>query len=200
VSFANYCILMARGVTQFFRFARFVPEAPALSDAEYTDLAREIMSVPAWEAPWPPERRIVIPGYPTLHALSAARERAIKAAFGSVLLSMLHWRNWRVALPLPPGHQPRLADELVAEVDAGRPAPAMITSFPTPDYVNHAVVVYDYRRDAGGLEFLAYDPNDPANPLELHFDPGSRGFWVEPLPYGPPGRVRAFRLYASPLL
>ncbi len=200
VGFANYCIVMVRGASQFFRFARFDPDGPRLADAEYTRLTAEVMRVPAWHAPWPPERRIVIPGYPGLHALSRARESAVKAAFDSNVLSMMHWRTWRVALPLSAGHQARLAGELTVELGAARPAPVMLSSFPVEDYLNHAVLVYDYRPSAEGVEFLAYDPNDPVNPLGLHFDPASRGFWVEPLPYSPPGRVRAFRIYASPFL
>jgi hypothetical protein len=200
VDFGNYCIIMARAVNQFFRFARFAPDQPALSDAEYTRLSGEVFGIPAWEAPRPAHRRLVIPGYPDLHAFSRARESAIKAAFGPQWLSMLHWRTWRVALPPPPGQQPRVARELLAELDRGQPAPLMITSFPEPDYLNHAVLVYDYRTSAGVLEFLAYDPNDPDNPLGLHFDAASRGFWVEPLPYSPAARIRAFRIYTSPLL
>jgi hypothetical protein len=200
LDFANYCIIMARGATQFFRFARFAPAEPAVSDAEYTRLAREVMRVGAWEPPWPPERRIVIPGYADLHALSRGREAALKAAFDSSRLSMAHWRTWRVALPLPPGHQPRLAGQLRAEVDAGRPVPLMITNFPDPDLLNHAVLVYGYRTSGATVEFLAYDPNDAGNPLGLHFDTATLGFWIEPTPYSPPGRVRAFRLFTSPLL
>ena len=33
----------------------------------------------------------------------------------------------------------------------------------------------------------------------LYYDDESRAFWVGPLTYNPPGRVRAFRLYTSPL-
>ena len=100
VEFANYCLVMARGASQFFRFARFDAAAPPAMDAEYTKLTAEVMGLPAWHAPWPADRRIVIPGYPNLHALSRAREAAVKAGFDSSLLSMLHWRTWRVALPL----------------------------------------------------------------------------------------------------
>src|SRR5262245_46023787 len=31
--FANYCLLIARGANQFYRFARFVPDQPAASQA-----------------------------------------------------------------------------------------------------------------------------------------------------------------------
>lgn len=200
VDFANYCIVMARTAGQFFRFARFAPAEPPLPPEDYTRLAREVMAQDPWEAPRRDAERVVIPGYPDLYALSRAQEPAIKAAFDSNLLSMLHWRTWRVAMPLPSGHQSRVAAELVAELDTGRPVPLMITNFPAPDLLNHAVLVYDYRPRAGGVAFLAYDPNDPDTPLEIHFDPATRAFWVGALPYSPPGRIRVFRLYGSPLL
>ncbi len=200
VGFANYCIIMARAVNQFFRFARFAPDEPVLPADAYTARVRELLALSPRAAPRPAAARIVIPGYPDLHTFSRAQEPAIKAAFGSSLLSMLHWRTWRVALPLPPGHQGRLARELQAELDAGRPAPLMITNFPDPDVLNHAVLVYGYRARAPVVEFLAYDPNDPGSPLGLHFEARTGAFWVEALPYSPAGRIRAFRLFASPLL
>ena len=48
-------------------------------------------------------------------------------------------------------------------------------------------------------QFLAYDPNDPGTPVSLYFDRTTQSFSVPPLTYSPPGRVRAFRLYTSPL-
>jgi hypothetical protein len=200
VDFANYCILMARAASQFFRFARFAPAEPPVSEAEYARRIGEVMRISAWAAPRPDAERVVIPGYPSLFEFSRAHEATLKASFGSNILSMVHWRTWRAGFPLAAAHQERVARQLRAELDAGRPAPVMITNFPDPDVLNHAVLVYEYRLRSGALEFLAYDPNDPASPLGLHFDPLTRGFWVEPLPYSPPGRVRAFRLYTSPLL
>lgn len=198
--FANYCIVMARAAGQFHRFARFAPDEAPRTAAEYTRLVREVLAIPAWTPPQPPEARVVIPGYPSLFALSAAQEPAIKAAFGSNVLSMMHWRTWRVSLALSAAHQRRVADELRRETDAGRPAPLMITNFPDEDLLNHAVLVYAHRPHARAIEFLAYDPNDPGSPMSLYFDPADEAFWVAPLPYSPPGRIRAFRLYASPLL
>ncbi|MGH7322753.1 MAG: hypothetical protein ACRELA_24465 [Candidatus Rokuibacteriota bacterium] len=198
--FANYCIIMARAANQFFRFARFMPGEPLVPADEYARLTREVMAIAPWDPPRSDQERVVIPGYASLRAFSHDQEAAIKGVFGSNILSMLHWRTWRVALPLPSGHQSRVAGELRRELDAGRPAPLMITNFPDPDLLNHAILVYAYRVQSGVVEFLAYDPNDPGNPLALYFDPATRGFWVEPLPYSPPGRIRAFRIYGSPLL
>jgi hypothetical protein len=200
VEFANYCIIMVRAAGQFFRFARFAPDLPRVSDAEYDRLVRAVLDQPAWDAPWPVERRVVFPGYPDLRAFSLDREPLIKTAFGSQWSSMFHVRNWRVAFAQSTDHQTRLASELAGEIDRGLPVPLMITSFPEPDYLNHVVLVYDYHQSRSALEFAAYDPNDPGSPLDVHFDPASGAFWVGPLPYGPPGRIRAFRIFTSPLL
>jgi hypothetical protein len=200
VEFANYCIIMVRAAGQFFRFARFAPELPAVSDAEYERLTRAVLDLPPWDPPWPPERRIVVPGYAGLRAFSRDREAVIKTAFGSQWSSMFHVRTWRVVFVQSPDHQTRLAGELVEEIDRGRPVPLMITSLPEPDYLNHVVLVYGHHRSGSAVEFSAYDPNDPGSPLGVHFDPASAAFWVEPLPYGPPGRIRAFRVFTSPLL
>jgi hypothetical protein len=198
--FANYCIVMARAATQFFRFARFAPDRAPLPPGAYTDLTRKVLAIDPWEAPRREPERVVIPGYPDLRALSRAQEPAVKAAFGSNILSMMHWRTWRVAVRLSSSHQRGVATELIQEMDARRPAPLMITNFPEPDLLNHAVLVYDYRRRFGTVEFLAYDPNDPGTPLGIHFDPASSGFWLAEQPYSPPGKIRAFRLFGSPSL
>jgi hypothetical protein len=200
VEFANYCIIMVRAAGQFFRFARFAPDLPPVSDAEYDRVVRAVLDQPAWDAPWPVERRLVIPGYPDLRAFSRDREPLIKTAFGSQWSSMWHVRNWRVVFAQSAGHPSRLAGELVGEIDRGLPVPLMITSFPEPDYLNHVVLIYGYHRSGSAIEFTAYDPNDPGSPLGVNFDPASGAFWVGPLPYGPPGRIRAFRIFTSPLL
>ncbi|MGH7359423.1 MAG: hypothetical protein ACREJR_11480, partial [Candidatus Rokuibacteriota bacterium] len=201
--FANYCLVMARGAAQFHRFARFAPDRPPASAAEYDRLVRQVLARPAWDPPAPDAERIVIPGYAGLREFSAAHEELLKESFGSNVLSMVHWRTWRVGVDFPPEHQERLARDLVVEIREGRPAPLMITNFPHEDILNHAVLVYGRRPgglpEAEGIEFLAYDPNDPGTPFPLYYDDASRGFWVGPLTYSPPGRVRAFRLYTSPL-
>ena len=197
--FANYCLVMARAAAQFHRFARFAPDRPAVSPADYDRLVRLVLARPPWDPPIAEAERIVVPGFTGLREFSAAHEGLLKAAFGSNVLSMVHWRTWRVGVDFPPEHQERLAQELLAEVGAGHTVPLMITNFPHEDILNHAVLVYGRRSSLQGVEFLAYDPNDPGSPFAIYYDDVSRGFWVGPLNYSPPGRVRAFRLYTSPL-
>jgi hypothetical protein len=198
--FANYCLIMARSAGQFYRFARFAPDRSAVTPAEYERLVRQVLDRPPW-APSPASEadRVVIPGYADLRAFSAAHERLLKTTFPSNVLSMFHVRTWRVGVDFSPEHQEELARALVREVEAGRPAPVMITNFPHEDLLNHSVLVYAHRSAQQGTDFLAYDPNDPGSPFALYYDSAERAFWVGPLAYSPAGRVRAFRLYTSPL-
>ena len=198
-AFANYCLVLARAASQFYRFASFEPGRPSVSEDEYGRLVRLVLGRPPWAPPAAAAERVVIPGYADLRSFSAAQEGVIKGALDSNVLSMFHWRTWRVGIDFPPEHQDRLARELVTEVEGGRPVPLMITNFPHEDLLNHAVLVYARRPAQQGTDFLAYDPNDPGSPFTLYYDGAARAFWVGPLTYSPPGRVRAFRLYTSPL-
>src|SRR5262245_21890529 len=89
--FANYCLIIARSASQFYRFARFAPDQPLASPEEYERLVHEVLGHSPWAAPAASADRVVIPGYSDLRAFSAAQERVIKAAFGSNVLSMMHW-------------------------------------------------------------------------------------------------------------
>jgi hypothetical protein len=198
--YANYCFVMARAVTQFRRFARFEPAAPPVSPAEYEARVARVVSHAPWEDPAPPEDRVVIPGYDSLHALSRAQERAVKAGLGSPVWTWLHWTNWRVVFPMPRAQQERVARETMAELQAGRLVQWLVTNFPTWE-LNHTVVAYDYRiGDNGAVLFDVYDPNDPHAPGLIAFDRAERGFVAERLFDTTPGAIRAFRMYHGPLL
>ena len=43
--FANYCIVMARAATQFFRFARFAPDRVPLAAGAYTGLVQQVWAI-----------------------------------------------------------------------------------------------------------------------------------------------------------
>jgi hypothetical protein len=198
--YANWCFVMARAVTQFHRFARFDPAAAPLTADEYTERVRRVTARPPWHAAPPPDERVVIPGYGSLHELSSGQERAVKAGLTGRLSSWLHWTNWRVVYPMPRAQQEAVARETLAELQAGRPVQWLITNLPTID-LNHTVVVYGYRVDhPDAIDFIVYDPNDKVAPGTIRFDVPARRFWATQLYDVEVGPIRAFRMYYSPLL
>ena len=198
--YANYCFVMARAVTQFYRFARFAPDLPRVEPAVYTSLVSEVVARAPWEDPLPPADRIVIPGYASLHELSAAQEAAVKAGLGGPFWTFVHWTNWRVVFPVTGEQQERVARETLAELDAGRMVQLLVTNLPKVE-LNHTVIAYDYRNYEGRfIEFIVYDPNEPEEPGWVAFDRAERSFFASGVYDTEPGEIRAFRMYYSPFL
>ena len=81
----------------------------------------------------------------------------------------MHWTNWRVIFPVTAGHQAGVAREIMDEIAQGRLVQLLVTNWPKPE-LNHTVVAYEFREDAAAIEFLVWDPNDPASPGRLTFD------------------------------
>ncbi len=198
--YANYCFVMARGVTQFHRFARFDSALAKLGHDEYVARVREIASHHPWEDALRADDRVVIPGYASLYEFSREQEAVVKEGLGARFWTVVHWTNWRVVLPVPGWHQERVAREAVTELQAGRLVQFLVTNLPRWE-LNHTVVAYDYRiGDHGDIEFVVYDPNDPYAPGIITFDSGERQFVATRLFDTTPGAIRAFRMYYSPLL
>ena len=192
--------MLARAVVQFQRFARFEPGAPRLAAAEYTARVQRITRRAPWRAPLPAAERVVVPGFGSLHELSREEEAAVKAGLPRRFWTLVHWTNWRMVFPYPRSQQDRVAAEIVAQLQAGRPVQLLITDFPRIR-LNHSVLVFDFRvSDPDAVEFFVYDPNDPTEPGVIRYDRRMSRYRPAPLcgvnvPY-----FRAFRMYCSPLL
>jgi hypothetical protein len=198
--YANWCFLIARAIVQFQRFARFEPAAPRLASPEYTALVRRVTARAPWRAPLPPEARIVIPGFASLHALTREEEAAVKAGLPPRLWSIIRFSNWRLTYPHRRAHQARVAAEIVGELQAGRPAQLFITDFPCLG-INHSVLAFAYAE--GGREavdFTVFDPNDPATPGIIRFDRRDCRYRPAPLCGVTVPHFRAFRQYCAPLI
>jgi hypothetical protein len=194
--YANYCFVLARGLRQFFAFARFDPAAARLSPDAYVGRVRAVGARAPWEPPLPADDRVVIPGYANLREFSRAQEAAVKTGLGGRTWTLVHWTNWRVAFPVTHGQQAEVAREVVDELDAGRLVQMLVTNWPKPE-LNHAVVAYAYRWAPQGVEFLVWDPNDPAEPGTVTFDAQVSRFRASHLYDTEPGLIRAFRMYYS---
>jgi hypothetical protein len=197
--YANYCFVLARGVRQFHRFARFEPAAPKLDHEGYIDRVRTLAARAPWEPPAADEARVVIPGYANLRDFSRAQEAAVKVGLGGRFWTLVHWTNWRVTFPVTRGHQATVAREMMDELDAGRLVQLLVTNWPKPE-LNHTVVAFAYRPGAHGIEFVVWDPNDPAEPGVMTFDAAASRFQATHLYDTEPGPIRAFRMYYSWLL
>jgi hypothetical protein len=198
--YANYCFVMARAVSQFLRFARFEPSEPPLAADEYAERVRRVVARAPWAAPLPAAERVAIPGYASLHELSAAHEGPVKDGLGGQFWTMVHWTNWRVVFPMPDWQQERVVRESLAELQEGRPVQFLVTNFPTVE-LNHSVVAYQYRPTPDGdVDFVVYDPNDPYAPGIITWSQARRRFLAARLFDTGPGAIRAFRMYYGPLL
>jgi hypothetical protein len=197
--YCNRCFLMARAVGQFRRFARFAPDAPRLTPEAYAARVWQVIRRGAWRAPLPAARRVIIPGYPSLHAFTGAEEAAVKAGLRGRLWTLVHPTNWRMTFPSLPGQQARVARVTVAELRAGRPVQLFLTDFPRIE-MNHSVLAFDYRASGSEtVDFVVYDPNDPSGPGIVRFDARDERFHPAPLCGVSVPRFRAFRQYYSPL-
>src|SRR5258705_6757320 len=197
--YANWCFVIARAVVQFQRFARFEPDAPRLAAADYTALVRRVTRRPAWWPPLPPDRRIVVPGFASLHELTREVEEAVKAGLRGRLWTLVHWSNWRMVFPHPHGQQERVAAEAVSELQAGAPGQLLLTDFPR-DKLHPSVLAYDYAERAPDMvDFAVFDPNDPHRPGVVRFDCRAQRFRPAPLCGVAVPQFRAFRQYCSPL-
>jgi hypothetical protein len=191
--------VIGRAIVQFQRFARFEPDAPRLAPAQYTALVRRVTRRPPWWAPLPPDRRLVVPGFASLHELTREMEAAVKTGLRGRFWTLVHWSNWRIVFPHPPTQQERVAAQTVADLQAGRPVQLLITDFPRIE-LNHSVVAYDYvERGPDTVDFIVFDPNDPQRPGVIQFDRRAQRFRPAPLCGVTVPQFRAFRQYRSPL-
>jgi hypothetical protein len=197
--YANYCFVLARGLRQFFAFARFDPARPRLAPEAYAERVREIAARPPWKAPVSAGERVVIPGYANLRQFSTDQEPAVKAGLGGRFWTMVHWTNWRVVFPVKHGQQTREAHEVMDDIDAGHLVQLLVTNWPKPE-LNHGVIAYAYRAGPRGVEFDVWDPNDPRRPGVVTFDADSGRFEATRIFDTVPGPIRAFRMSYSWLL
>ena len=198
--YASRCFVLARAVVQFQRFARFEPAAPRLTAAAYTALVRRVTRRAPWRPPLPVAERIVIPGFESLHELTREAEAAVKAGLPRRLWTILHWTNWRIIVPLPSAQQERVAAEMVAELQVGRPVQLLVSDFPRIRF-NHSVLAFDFKVSApDSIDFSVYDPNDPTVPGVIRFDRRVRRYRPAPLCGVNVPHFRSFRMYYSPFL
>lgn len=195
-TYIHRCFVLARTARQFFQHARFDPAQPPPDDATLRELVRRVTARSPREQR-PDAERILVPGYPSLRALSEARPELLREEIGSALWSYVERGGWRMVIPFTRHHQARTARRVVEALDRRRPVILHLVRFPHIT-INHAVLVYDYMDDGDLIRFLAYDPNAPAGPAILSYDRRTRTFQLGRNAYFRGGRVDAYEIYHRP--
>ena len=188
------CFLFTRSAMQFWKFARFEPGQPRLSDEEYREKIRALFRT----APWAERsERIVFPGYADLWTFSRAHEKILRADLGSWLLTYLRIGNWRMMNPIIRLRQRHFAEKLFAAVSKGEVRAMYLAKFP---HMNHVVLAYHAERlPGGGMRFRVYDANYAGKSARLDYVPASNLFDFERRFYWPGGGLLAFPVYDRPL-
>ena len=192
-TYAHHCFVLARSVRQFFYHARFAPTEPAVEDAAYHHLVRQVMARNP-RKPCASNRRIVFPGYDCLRVFSKAREKVLKGACGGAWQSYFLRSHWRMILPVFRWQEAWIAPRLAKAVRDGRVPIVHLVRFPQLT-INHGIVLYEVAETEIGLRFTAYDPNKPDEPSVLRYDAAKRTFFLDPNLYWHGGRVDVFQIY-----
>lgn len=189
------CFVLARAARQFLYHAQFNPAASTTDERTYRRQIREIISRNPRIA-CPAGRRVVIAGYEGLHEFSTAWESLLKAECGGAWRSYVLRSHWRMVFPISRQHQCRTAETLAARLRNGGSPIIHLVRFPQLT-INHGMVLFDVDETSGGLEFDAYDPNDPTQPTRISYDARRQFFSLPANAYWAGGRLDIIEIFRS---
>lgn len=192
-SHPHRCFPMTRAAREFFYHARFEPAQAPVDREDYRQRVRAIVARSS-RCPSLPEDRIAIPGYADLHAFSSDHADLLRAECGGRILSFLQRGNWRMVFPVSQRQNRKTANDLVRELKDGRLPIVHVYQFPNTK-LNHAILLHDVDQTGTEMIFRAYDPNEPARPATLRFDPATATFDFERNQYFGGGPVRVYEVY-----
>lgn len=197
-AYTRRCFIMAAGVVQFWKHARFDPQAAPVAEAELARRIRQVRNRAAWWPSEPSDQRIVLPGFASLHDLSEREGPLLRANMGAGWTTYFHPRKYPMPFLPSPEEESRVADDLQYWMEHSHPMAVWVYNFPNVD-INHAVTVYEKaeRPRPDQLAFHVYDPNYTDGPRTLLFDTITRAFSYGKTFYFPGGTVHVRPMYTS---
>jgi hypothetical protein len=189
------CFVLTRVARQFLYHARFDANQKIAGDEVCRQLIREIISRNP-RMPCEPKNQIVIPGFASLREFSAAREKLLKAGCGGAWRSYFLRSHWRMVFPISRAHQNRTAENLFAAIQSNFSPIIHLVKFPSLT-INHGMILFDVAEIEGGLEFSAYDPNNPDKPVRLEFDRAAEKFFLPANSYWAGGELNIIEIYSG---
>ncbi|HUJ09694.1 MAG TPA: hypothetical protein VL171_06675 [Verrucomicrobiae bacterium] len=196
--YTRRCFIMAAGVVQFWKHARFDPSAPPVAESELARRIREVRDDAAWWPGEPPTKRVVFPGFAGLRDLSQREGRLLRANMGAGWTTYFHLRKFPMPFVPSRTHQARLCQEVRAWLRSGHPMVLWLYNFPDVN-INHAVTVFEEIAppNPDQIAFHVYDPNYTDAPRTLIFDRATSAFYYEKTFYFPGGLVHARQMFTS---
>jgi hypothetical protein len=197
-SYTRRCFIMAAGVVQFWKHARFEPQAPPVSTEELARRIRDVRDRAAWWPSEPPDQRVAFPGFANLHELSEREGRLLRANMGAGWTTYFHLRKFPMPFKPSPEDEGHLCDNLQSWLHQGHPMVVWLYNFPELN-INHAVTVFEEiaATQPRQVIFHVYDPNYTDAPRTLTFDRTAQVFSYEKTFYFSGGPVHVRRMYTS---
>lgn len=192
--YTRRCFVVARSAVQFWKFARFEPDAPPLASDALADRIREVTERSVWLPALPENQKIVFPGYASLRGISAAHPSAFQENMGLGWPVYFRVGNMPMVAPVYRETEAQLNGEIAAALQNNLPTIVWLYNFPSLS-INHVVVVYAGGRDGGHYRYRVYDPNYTTGPKQLVYDIAARTFSYQPTFYFKGGTVNARAIY-----
>jgi hypothetical protein len=196
--YTRHCFVVTRAAVQFWKFARFDPNAKPLSDEKLAARIREVTERSVWLPALDDKQRIVFPGYDNLHEISAAHPGVFQSNIGLGWPVYFRAGNSPILIPVARGTEKELNDEIFHDLHENWPTIVWLYNFPSLK-INHVVVIFKGARDGDQFHYRVYDPNYSDGPKKLDFDAKTRTFSYQPTFYFKGGPVTARAVYRGVL-
>src|SRR5271170_77358 len=138
--YTRRCFVVTRAAVQFWKFARFDPNAAPLSREKLAARIREVTERSVWLPALPRARRVVFPGYANLREISAADPGVFQANIGLGWPVYFRAGNMPIIAPVYRETEARLNSEIFHDLQMNWPTIVWLYNFPSLS-INHVVVV-----------------------------------------------------------
>jgi hypothetical protein len=196
--YTRHCFVLTRAAVQFWKFARFDPDAPPLPPRQLAHRIRQVTERSVWLPALPRDQRPVFPGYANLRAISAAEPGLFQANIGAGWPVYFRAGNMPIVVPVDRSTEARLNGEILGDLAKNYPTLLWLYNFPSLN-MNHVVVVFAGERDRDKYVYQVYDPNYATGPKRLEYDGTTRTFSYQPTFYFKGGTVTARAIYRGVL-
>lgn len=194
-TYYHRCFVIVRATRQFFYHARFEPNLPRADEETYHKLVRQIVRRDVRQRCLETER-ITVPGFDSLRTFSRTHEPLLKSQCGEAWESYFLRSHWRMIFPVPAWHREKIVKKLKESLPKRGLTLVHLFCFPKLT-INHGIALFGFAESEAAIEFDAYDPNIPENPVKLVYEKQRRQFTFAPNRYWGGGVLKAMEIYAD---